>query len=193
MRRRAYALIAAFGGGWALAAASGQRGLGVVIAVIAVAGVVAETVVAAYRRHRADEIADALIEQRFVAADRSDAVSATVQQRVATLTSPTRRRELAGQLRWHLCLERTGAGPRWSVLPARGFLAHEHLVEEVADLLECAPPEPRATILAARLLTSPPGSDIDTATSDMRIDSATALEQIRDLLGAADRDGYSRP
>jgi hypothetical protein len=190
-RRRVYAVIAAFGVGWAIAAASGQRGLGVVIAAIAATGVLAETAVAFHRRRGADRIADALIEQRFAAEGRSDAVSATVQRRVQALTSQRRRSELAGQLRWHVRLERRGR--QWPVTSTRSYLDHEQLVEEVADLLECAPPEPRASILATRLLTTPPGSPIDTAASDGRIEFGTALTQIRELLGTGGRDGYSRP
>jgi len=145
--------------------------IGVAVAVIA------EAVLAAIQRDRADRCADELIERGFHPDGRSDPVSRAVQARVAELCSPRNQRRLADALRWQLELETRPAHIRARCpAPATGLVAHAGRVERIAAAMEGDPCDPRVPIRVARLLTTPPPA------AARRTDVADALRAVERLL-----------
>jgi hypothetical protein len=192
-RRRTFLALSVAGAGWAVAG-PGDAALGVGVALIAVVGAAVESGLIALRHDAADRAADDLIEQGFPFAGRADAVSLRVQHRAAQLSSPRRRRQLAGSLRWYLQLECEEAAARGAhrrpVPPARGFLAHRQLVEQVADMLEHPRADARAAALVTRMLTAPPGVAIRTGNGPERIEFEPFLAQIHTVLSDSVAPAY---
>jgi hypothetical protein len=91
-----------------------------------------------------------------VVTGRADQVSRAVAERIDSLESARARRRLAGDLRWHVGLERDLVSARRARVPAvRGFAPNADLIERVAAALERGPCDPRALVRLNALLVRP--------------------------------------
>jgi hypothetical protein len=133
-----------------------------VVGLIALSGlaVAVETVIAFWAGDRRDARADELIAAGFVVSGRADQVSRAVAERIHALESPRARRRLAGDLRWHVGLERDLVCTRSTRVPAvRGFAPNADLIERVASAVERGPCDPRVLVRLNELLITPyPGT-----------------------------------
>jgi hypothetical protein len=129
-----------------------------VVGLIALSGlaVAIETVIASWARDRRDARADELIAAGFVVSGRADQVSRAVAERIDALESPRARKRLAGDLRWHVGLERDLVCTRSTRVPAvRGFAPNAELIERVACAVERGPCDPRVLVRLNELLITP--------------------------------------
>ncbi len=131
-----------------------------VVGLIAFSGlaVAIETAIAVWARDRRDARADELIAAGFVVSGRADQVSRAVAERIDALESARARRRLAGNLRWHVGLERDLVCTRNTCIPAvRGFAANADLIERAAAAVERGPCDPRVLVRLNELLVTPYG------------------------------------
>jgi hypothetical protein len=129
-----------------------------VVALIAFSGlaVAIETAIAYWARDRCEARADELIAAGFVVSGRADQVSRAVAERIDELESARARRRLAGNLRWHVGLERDLVCTRTARAAAvRGFAPNAELIEHVAAAVERGPCDPRALVRLNELLVTP--------------------------------------
>lgn len=138
-----------------------------VVGLIAFSGlaVAIETVIALWARDRRDTRADELIAAGFVVSGRADQVSRAVAERIDELESARARRRLAGDLRWHVGLERDLVCTRSARVPGvRGFARNADLIEHVAAAVERGPCDPRVLVRLNELLVTPyagsPGAEV---------------------------------
>jgi hypothetical protein len=115
-----------------------------------------ETAIAFWARDRREARADELIAAGFVVAGRADQVSRAVAERIDSLESAGARRRLAGNLRWHVGLERDLVCTRNARVQAvRGFAPNADLIERVAAAVERGPCDPRVLVRLNELLVRP--------------------------------------
>ena len=156
---QACALAALVTVAWRLGPLPGpQRLLGYVVLGLALT-LMAELLVGAMQRDRAERCADDLIESGFPVEGRTDPVSRAVRARIREVVSERHRRRVANALRWQLELEARPASlvlaRNGALLPPCGFGAHAERIVRIADAIERAPCDPRALIRISRLLSTP--------------------------------------
>jgi hypothetical protein len=157
-RRHRLALLALAGGALLVRISPLHDPRPFVLWLIAFSGLAAaiETAIAFWARDRREARADELIAAGFVVTGRADQVSRAVAERIDSLESARARRRLAGDLRWHVGLERDLVSARRARVPAvRGFAPNADLIERVAAALERGPCDPRALVRLNALLVRP--------------------------------------
>lgn len=189
----AVALLVVAAGVWRLSPLHEPEPFTLATIVAGSATLAVELVFAWAEREEADHYADELILAGFCETTRQTPIGRAIARRLARLETPRARAALAQGLRWRIRLANgwTRPSPGYvratsypPLTPAQRLVFREdsELIAAIATRIEQEPADPRALIIAQRLITLPQTRDPTRRVSREADDVRTQLETVRILI-----------